>query len=108
MEAATSVKGNLPSEDKEKTSGGIGDPLQAIQVRPHLIPVPRWELTQRQGGAPQSASSLAVAGAGQCRSSAPTMSDRTISSKKAGFGQQHGKQQSEYLGQSADTGHWQV
>jgi len=78
MEAATSVKGNLPSEDKEKQTTGT-DPLQAIQAA--LINAPRrWESIQLKAAflnlpahsTPQRGS----------RNSARTMTARTIRSKK--------------------------
>jgi len=91
MEAATSVKGNLPSEDKEKASAGA-DPLQAIQAA--LI---NAQLGGRaaQGNLPQTAS-LSAGGLGQSeqRTDYERQNDQE---QKASFGQQHGKQESEYL-----------
>jgi type IV secretion system protein VirB10 len=91
MEAATSVKGNLPSEDKEKASAGA-DPLQAIQAA--LI---NAQLGGRaaQGSLPQTAS-LSAAGLGQSeqRTDYERQNDQE---QKSSFGQQHGKQESEYL-----------
>jgi type IV secretion system protein VirB10 len=93
MEAATSVKGNLPGEDKEKQPAE-SDPLQAIQAA--LINA-RAALggNPAQGGVPQSASSQ-FSGAGQPeqRTDYERQNDQE---QKAGFGQQHEKQESEYL-----------
>jgi type IV secretion system protein VirB10 len=93
MEAATSVKGNLPGEEKEKPETEA-NPLQAIQsalinARAALGANPA------QGGVPQSASSqLAGAGQQEQRTDYDRQNDQE---QKAGFGQQHGKQESEYL-----------
>jgi type IV secretion system protein VirB10 len=91
MEAATSVKGNLPSEDKEKASAGA-DPLQAIQAA--LI---NAQLGGRvaQGNLPQTASlSAGVVGQPEQRTDYERQNDQE---QKSSFGQQHGKQESEYL-----------
>jgi len=93
MEAATSVKGNLPSEDKEKQNAAT-DPLQAIQAA--LINA-RSALgaNPAQGGLPQLVSSqLAGAGPQEQRTEYERQNDQQ---QKAGFGQQHGKQESDYL-----------
>jgi len=93
MEAATSVKGNLPSEDKGKQNSEI-DPLQAIQAA--LINA-RSALgaNPAQGGLPQPVSSqLAGAGPQEQRTEYERQNDQQ---QKAGFGQQHGKQESDYL-----------
>ena len=91
MEAATSVKGNLPSEDKGKQNSEI-DPLQAIQAA--LINA-RSALGSNpaQGSFPQPVSSQ-VAGAGpqEQRTEYERQNDQQ---QKAGFGQQHGKQESD-------------
>jgi type IV secretion system protein VirB10 len=93
MEAATSVKGNLPGEEKEKPETET-NPLQAIQsalinARAALGANPA------QGGVPQSASSqLAGTGQQEQRTDYDRQNDQE---QKAGFGQQHGKQESEYL-----------
>ncbi len=89
MEAGTSVKGNLPGEDKEKTAA-VTDPLQAIQAA--LI---NARVAQGVGGVPQSASPLALAGPPEQRTDYERQNDQE---QKAGFGQRHGKQESEYLG----------
>ena len=94
MEAATSVKGNLPGEDKEKQTAE-SDPLQAIQAA--LINA-RAALgaNPAQGGVPQSASSqLSGVGQQEQRTDYERQNDQE---QKAGFGQQHGKQESDYLG----------
>jgi hypothetical protein len=96
MEAATSVKGNLPSEDNEKAATDA-DPLQAIQAA--LINA-RAALgaNPAQGGVPQSASSQPAGAVPQeQRTDYERQNDQQ---QKADFGQQHGKQESEYLGQS--------
>jgi type IV secretion system protein VirB10 len=93
MEAATSVKGNLPSEDKEKPNAET-DPLQAIQAA--LINA-RSALgaNPAQGSFPQPVSSqLAGAGQQEQRSEYERQNDQQ---QKASFGQQHGKQESDYL-----------
>ena len=97
MEAATSVKGTLPSEDKEKAATDA-DPLQAIQAA--LINA-RAALgaNPAQGGAPQSASSP-PAGAPGPQEQRTDYERQNDQEQKATFGQQHGKQESEYLGQS--------
>ena len=93
MEAATSVKGNLPSEDKGKQNAET-DPLQAIQAA--LINA-RSALGSNpaQGGLPQPVSSqLAGAGSQEQRTEYERQNDQQ---QKAGFGQQHGKQESDFL-----------
>jgi type IV secretory pathway VirB10-like protein len=93
MEAATSVKGNLPGVDKEKAAGET-DPLQAIQAalinaRTAMGAIPA------QGGVPQSASSQSAAvGQPEQRDDYERQNDQE---QKAGFGQQHGNQESDYL-----------
>ena len=93
MEAATTVKGNLPSEDRKKQTA-VTDPLQAIQAA--LINA-RSALgaNPTQSGVPQSASSQ-FTGAGQPeqRTDYERQNDQE---QKSSFGQQHGKQESEYL-----------
>jgi type IV secretion system protein VirB10 len=96
MEAGTSVKGNLPSEGKEKAATEA-DPLQAIQAA--LINA-RSALgaSPAQGGIPQSVSSQSTAtGQPEQRTDYERQNDQQ---QKADFGQQHAKQGSEYLGQS--------
>ena len=93
MEAATSVKGNLPGEEKEMPETEA-NPLQAIQsalinARAALGANPA------QGGLAQSAS-LQLAGAGQ-QEQRTDYDRQNDQEQKAGFGQQHGKQESEYL-----------
>jgi type IV secretion system protein VirB10 len=93
MEAATSVKGNLPGEGKEKQTAE-SDPLQAIQAA--LINArSALGVNPTQGGVPQSASSqYTAAGQPEQRTDYERQNDQE---QKAGFGQQHGKQESEYL-----------
>jgi type IV secretion system protein VirB10 len=93
MEAATSVKGNLPGEDKGKQNSET-DPLQAIQAA--LINA-RSALGSNpaQGSFPQPVSSqLAGAGPQEQRTEYERQNDQQ---QKAGFGQQHGKQESDFL-----------
>jgi type IV secretion system protein TrbI len=62
---------------------------------PSSMPVPRWEANPAQGGLPQPVSSqLAGAGPQEQRTDYERQNDQQ---QKAGFGQQHGKQESEYL-----------
>jgi type IV secretory pathway VirB10-like protein len=93
MEAATSVKGNLPGEDKEKQTAET-DPLQAIQAA--LINARAvLGVNPTQSGGPQSPSSqYTAAGQPEQRTDYERQNDQE---QKAGFGQQHGKQESEYL-----------
>jgi len=88
MDAGTSVKGNLPGEDKEKAVAET-DPLQAIQAA--LI---NARAAQGVGGVPQSPSPLAVAGQPEQRTDYERQNDQE---QKAGFRQQYGKPESEYL-----------
>jgi type IV secretion system protein VirB10 len=90
MEAGTSVKGNLPSEDAGKSSSS-GDPLQAIQSA--LL---NARAAQGIGSIPQTVSSLTVpASLQEQRTDYERQNDQE---QKAGFGAQHIKEQSEYLG----------
>ena len=79
MEAATSVKGNLPSEDKEKQNAET-DPLQAIQAA--LINARSALGAKPRARRPSPIRQLAACRGGTSRSSARTMSARTISSKR--------------------------
>jgi type IV secretion system protein VirB10 len=93
MEAATSVKGNLPSDDKEKQTAGT-DSLQAIQAA--LINArSALGVNPTQSGVPQSASSQYTAtGQPEQHTDYERQNDQE---QKNTFGQQHGKQESEYL-----------
>jgi type IV secretion system protein VirB10 len=93
MEAATSVKGNLPSEDKEKQTTE-SDPLQAIQSA--LINArAALGVNPTQSGVPQSVNSqYTAAGQPEQRTEYERQNDQE---QKATFGQQRGKQESEYL-----------
>jgi type IV secretion system protein VirB10 len=91
MEAGTSVKGNLPGENKGNTSIGV-DPLQAIQAA--LIN------TQLGGRAAQGGLSQAAGLQSGTLEQAEQRTDyerQNDQQQKVGFGQQHGKQDSEYL-----------
>ena len=91
MEAATSVKGNLPGEDKEKPAAEA-DPLQAIQAA--LINArAALGVNPAQAGVPASALA-GTAGQPEQRTDYERQNDQE---QKAGFRQQHGKQESEYL-----------
>jgi type IV secretion system protein VirB10 len=91
MEAGTSVKGNLPSEDKERTATGA-DPLQAIQAA--LINA------QLGGRSAQGSGLQAVGLQGGAVGQAEQRTDyerQNDQQQKADFGQQHSRQESEYL-----------
>ena len=90
MEAGTSVKGNLPGGDSEKSSA-IADPLQAIQAA--LI---NARAAQGVGAVAQSASPLVVpTSLPEQRTDYERQNDQE---QKAGFGSRNGKEESEYLG----------
>jgi type IV secretory pathway VirB10-like protein len=93
MEATTSVKGNLPSEDREKQTAE-SDPLQAIQAA--LINArTALGVNPTQSGVPQFVSSqYTAAGQPEQRTDYERQNDQE---QKATFGQQHGKQESDYL-----------
>jgi type IV secretion system protein VirB10 len=90
MEAGTSVKGNLPGGDSEKSSA-IAGPLQAIQSA--LI---NARAAQGVGAVAQSASPLVVP------TSLPEQHTdyerQNDQEQKAGFGPRNGKEEFEYLG----------
>jgi type IV secretion system protein VirB10 len=88
MEAGTSVKGNLPGEEKERSTA-VTDPLQAIQAA--LL---NARTTQGVGGVPASVGPLAGAGLSDQRTEYERQNDQE---QKAGFGRQYGKAESEYL-----------
>ena len=97
MEAGTSVKGNLPGGDKEKPTTDA-DPLQAIQsalINAQLGGRTGLGGSSTQGGIPQSPV-LQLAGAGQPeqRTDYERQNDQE---QKVGFGQEHSRQESEYL-----------
>jgi type IV secretion system protein TrbI len=91
LEAATSVKGNLPNEEAQRSEQQPNDPLQAIQAA--LI---NARAAQGLGGGAQL-SSLQPAGLGsqEQRTEYERQNDQ---GQKGGFGQQHNKEESEYLG----------
>jgi type IV secretion system protein VirB10 len=93
MEAATSVKGNLPGGDKEKQTAD-SNPLQAIQAA--LINArASLGVNPMQSGVPQSVSSqYPAAGQPEQRTDYERQNDQE---QKATFGQQPGRQESEYL-----------
>jgi hypothetical protein len=96
MEAATSVKGNLPSSETERSAQPLNDPLQAIQTA--LI---NARTAQSAGGGVQPAS-LQAGGLGsqEQRTEYERQNDQE---QKGDFGLQHKKQESEYLGRESDA-----
>jgi type IV secretion system protein VirB10 len=94
MEAATSVKGNLPSGETERSAQSLNDPLQAIQTA--LI-----NARAAQAGAVQPAS-LQAGGLGsqEQRTEYERQNDQE---QKGDFRQQHNKEESEYLGREREA-----
>jgi type IV secretion system protein VirB10 len=84
LEAATSVKGNLPSEETQRSEQQPNDPLQAIQTA--LI-----NARASQPSSPQPAG----LGLQEQRTEYEHQNDQE---QKGDFGQQHVKEESEYLG----------
>jgi type IV secretion system protein TrbI len=84
LEAATSVKGNLPSEETQRSEQQPNDPLQAIQTA--LI-----NARASQPSSPQAAG----LGLQEQRTEYERQNDQE---QKGDFGQQHVKEESEYLG----------
>jgi type IV secretion system protein VirB10 len=92
MEAGTSVKGNLPGDASEKAAQP-DDPLQAIQTA--VI-----NARAAQGAAP-SAQPITLATTASSQPDQRTDYERqNDQEQKAGFGQQRGKPESEYLTQA--------
>jgi type IV secretion system protein VirB10 len=90
MEAGTSVKGNLPGADSEKSSA-IADPLQAIQSA--LL---NARAAQSVGTVAQFANAQVVPTAlPEQRTDYERQNDQE---QKAGFGPRNGKEESQYLG----------
>ena len=96
MEAATSVKGNLPSGENERSVQQPNDPLQAIQTA--LI---NARAAQSAGGGVQPAS-LQAGGLGsqEQRTEYERQNDQE---QKGDFRQQHNKEESEYLGREREA-----
>ncbi len=93
LEAATSVKGNLPSEQTQRSGQQPNDPLQAIQTA----------LIKRGPRRPQAQpSSLQPAGLGpqEQRTEYERQNDQD---QKGDFGQPHNKEESEYLGRERNA-----
>jgi len=91
MEAPTSVKGNLPGTSKE-TASTSSDPLGAIQS---ALLNARTMLGGGTGSSPQTALAQAgTAGTAEQRSDYDRQNDQE---QKGAFGQQHSKQEMEYL-----------
>ena len=103
MEAATSVKGNLPAGENERSVQQLNDPVQAIQTA--LL---NARAVQGSGNGLQSAS-LQAAGLGsqEQRTEYERQNDQE---QKGNFGQQHSKEESEYLGRerTAALGKYEV
>lgn len=96
MEAATPVKGNLPSGESERSVRQPGDPLQAIQTA--LI---NARAAQSAGSGVQSAG-LQAAGLGsqEQRTEYERQNDQE---QKGDFRQQRNKEESEYLGREREA-----
>jgi type IV secretion system protein VirB10 len=88
MEAATSVKGKLPSGETERSAQSLNDPIQAIQTA--LI-----NARAAQAGSVQPASFQAGGlGSQEQRTEYEHQNDQE---QKGDFGQRHNKEESEYL-----------
>jgi type IV secretion system protein TrbI len=103
MEAATPVKGNLPSGETERSAQPLNDPLQAIQTA--LI---NARAAQSAGNGVQPVS-LQAGGLGsqEQRTDYERQNDQE---EKGDFRQQHNKEESEYLGRerTAALGKYEV
>src|SRR5580692_1093122 len=95
MEAATSVKGNLPTGESERSVQQPNDPFQAIQTA--LL---NARAAQSAGGGVQPAS-LQAGGLGsqEQRTEYERQNDQE---QKGDFRQQHNKEESEYLGRERE------
>jgi type IV secretory pathway VirB10-like protein len=95
MEAATSVKGNLPGGETERSAPPLNDPLQAIQTA--LI---NARAGQSAGSGVQPVS-LQTGGLGsqEQRTEYERQNDQE---QKGDFRQQHNKEESEYLGRERE------
>jgi len=69
------------------------DPLQAIQAASSM-PVPRWDPIRRKRPSPTRQLTACRAGPQEQRTEYDRQNDQQ---QKAGFGQEHGKQESDYL-----------
>src|SRR5580692_10298585 len=96
MEAATSVKGNLPTGESERSVQQPNDPFQAIQTA--LL---NARAAQSAGGGVQPAS-LQAGGLGsqEQRTEYERQNDQE---QKGDFRQQHNKEDSEYLGREREA-----
>src|ERR1700744_180908 len=90
MEAATSVKGNLPAGENERSVQQSSDPFQAIQTA--LIDA-RAGQSARSGVQPVSLQAGGL-GSQEQRTEYERQNDQE---QKGDFGQQHKKEESEYL-----------
>jgi type IV secretion system protein VirB10 len=90
LEAATSVKGNLPNQEAQRSEQQPNDPLQAIQAA--LINARAAE--GLGGGAQPSSLQPAELGSQEQRTEYERRNDQ---GQKGDFGQQHNKEESEYL-----------
>lgn len=98
MEAATSVKGSVPTGENERAgaSGTSGsDPLAAIQAALINARVAQGVGTPSNGGTLQAAGYPLAGGASEQRSDYERENDQE---QKGGFGAKHGQEESEYLG----------
>jgi type IV secretory pathway VirB10-like protein len=92
MEAATSVKGNLPSGETERSAQPLNDPLQSIQTA-------LMNARAAQAGGVQPASLQAGGLGSQERTEYERQNDQE---QKGDFRQQHNKEDSEYLGRERE------
>jgi hypothetical protein len=93
MEAATSVKGNLPTGDNERSVQQPNDPLQAIQTA--LINAP----VAQTGGVHPASLQAGGLGSQEQRTEYERQNDQE---QRGDFGQQH-KKESEYLGRETNS-----
>jgi hypothetical protein len=89
MEAATSVKGNLPGEDKEKHLRPLRS-AASDSIRPHQCPFRAGGQLRKAAFPNPPVRSSPQAGQPEQRTDYERQNDQE---QKAGFGQQHGKQE---------------
>jgi type IV secretion system protein TrbI len=94
MEATTSVKGNLPSEELERSAQPSNDPLQAIQTA--LINA----RAAHAGGVQPASLQAGGLGSQEQRTEYERQNDQE---QKSDFRQQHNKEESEYLGREREA-----
>ena len=98
MEAATSVKGNLPAGENERSVQQVSDPLQAIQTA--LI---NARAAQGAGSGVQSGG--LQAGGPEPQEQRTEYERQNDQNQKGDFRQQHNKEESEYLGREGEAAH---